>query len=240
MSRFFWLREDRAATARYTGDFNAGRKWSLPGARCSACGATWSATGHQYPSVDLSHLPERGEFEKPRSEPYAELARLRERVRLLAPPTATLPPGTGFGPLVGTARGDLGPLTWQGNYLLLLRRDTLDRLQAEGARGLLGCRTELQWKQRNPPEFLELQIEPHGQLHPDCIPSDVPPPCTTCGRYGISRPDEPMIDASSLPSELDLFRVGNFATMLVGTERFMDAVRRLDLDGISFRELPTR
>jgi len=34
--------------------------------------------------------------------------------------------------------------------------------------------------------------------------------------------------------------VGNFATMIVGTERFMEAVRRLDLDGLTFRELPTR
>ena len=34
--------------------------------------------------------------------------------------------------------------------------------------------------------------------------------------------------------------MGNFATMIVGTERFMEAVRRLDLDGLTFRELPTR
>jgi hypothetical protein len=34
--------------------------------------------------------------------------------------------------------------------------------------------------------------------------------------------------------------VGNFATMPIGTEHFMDALRRLALDGITFRELPTR
>jgi hypothetical protein len=34
--------------------------------------------------------------------------------------------------------------------------------------------------------------------------------------------------------------VGNFATMLIGTERFMDAVRRLELDGLTFHELPAR
>jgi len=37
-----------------------------------------------------------------------------------------------------------------------------------------------------------------------------------------------------------LFRVGNFATMLVCTELFMEAVRRLELDGITFLELPAR
>jgi hypothetical protein len=34
--------------------------------------------------------------------------------------------------------------------------------------------------------------------------------------------------------------VGNLATMVIGTERFMEAVRRLELDGIRFHELPTR
>ncbi|MFP2926063.1 double-CXXCG motif protein [Pyxidicoccus sp. 3LG] len=240
MTRYFWLREDRAATARHKGGFNAGHRWGLPGASCDACGVTWSSSGHLYPAVDLSRLPAQGEFEEPRPEPFAEFARLRELVRPLAPPSATLPPGTGFGPLVGTAHGDLGPLTWQGSSLLLLRRDTLERLHAEGIRGLLGARTELRWRQKNPPEMLELQLEPHGRLHPDCIPPDEPPPCQTCGRFGLTRPDEPILDAVSLPTDLDLFRVGNFATMLIGTERFMEAVRRLELEGITFRELPTR
>ncbi|SET60546.1 Protein of unknown function (Gmx_para_CXXCG) [Myxococcus fulvus] len=40
--------------------------------------------------------------------------------------------------------------------------------------------------------------------------------------------------------DLDLFRVGNFATMVIGTERFRDSVLRLGLDGLTFRELPTR
>lgn len=240
MTRFFELRENRAATARYSGDLDARRRWRLPGARCATCGATWSASGHQYPAVDLSQLPERGEFEKPRPEPFPEFARLRERVRPLAPPDAKLPPGTGFGPLVGTAHGDLGPLTWQGDYLLLLRRDTLERLQTEGIRGLLGCRTELRWRQKDPPELLELQLEPHGRLHPDCLPPDLPPPCATCGRLGLQLPDAPILDAASLPTDLDLFRIGNFATVIVGTERFMAAARRMELDGITFRELPTR
>jgi uncharacterized double-CXXCG motif protein len=123
---------------------------------------------------------------------------------------------------------------------LLVRRDALERLQAEGVRGLLACPTALRFRQKNPPELLELQVEPHGQLHRDCIPPDEPPPCPTCGRFGLTRPDEPLLDAASLPTDRDLFRIGNFATMMVGTERFMEAVRRLELDGITFHELPTR
>ncbi|WP_164017478.1 double-CXXCG motif protein [Pyxidicoccus trucidator] len=239
MSRFFWVDEDDAVAAKHGGEAHGAHKWGLPGARCHTCGATWGGAGHQYPSVDLSQLPERKEFERARPEPFTEFARLRELVRPLAPPNATLPPGTRFGPLVGTAFGKLPAFSWIIE-VLLVRRETLERLQAEGVRGLLGCRTELRFRQKNPPELLELQIEPLGRLHPDCIPSDVPPPCTTCGRLDLTRPDEPILDAASLPTDLDLFRVGNFATMVIGTERFIEAVRRLELDGLTIRELPTR
>ena len=242
MTRYFWLGEDEAATVLFNGSFDAAHKWGLPGVSCPGCGTTWSSWGHLYPCVDLARLSksEAGAFEKARPEPFSEFVRLRELVRPLAPPNVALPPGTTFGPLVGRASGAFGPFAWQGSSLLLVRHDALERLQTEGVRGLLGCRTELRFRQKDPPELLELQIEPHGRLHPDCIPPDEPPPCVTCGRFGLTRPDEPILDAASLPPALDLFRVGNFATMIIGTERLRDAVQRLELHGITFRELPTR
>jgi uncharacterized double-CXXCG motif protein len=240
MARFYWMREDKAAAALHGGSFDAWHPWRLPGVSCPTCGATWSDVGHYYPSIDLSHLAERKEFVKARPEPFAEFARLRELVRPLAPPNAELPPGTGFGPVTGSASGRFGPLAWVGELKLLVRRDALERLQAEGVRGLQACPTALRFRRKDAPELLELQVEPHGRLHPDCIPPEVPPPCSTCGRHGFSRPDEPLLDAASLPTDMDLFRVGNFATMVIGTEHFMEAVRRLELDGITFRELPVR
>lgn len=241
MPRYFWLLEDWTALAAYKGDFNAAHKWSLPGlAKCPGCSVTWASTGHNYPAVDLSALPEQEAFLKARPESFTEFVRLRELVRPLTPPGVALPPGAAFGPLVGTARGDLGPLTWQGSYLLLLRRDTFERLHTEGVRGLVGQKAELRFRQKEPPEYLELQVEPRGQLHPDCYPPDLPPPCDTCGRFKLTLPDDPILDAASLPTDRDVFRVGNFATVMVGTERFKEAVQRLELEGITFRELPTR
>jgi len=240
MTRFFWLLEDEAAMTHFNGHFDATNKWRLPGVKCSGCGVTWGDWGHAYPSADLSQLPERARFVRAWPVSIEELARLRELVRPLVPGGMEIPPGTGLGPLVGTASGKFGPLAWQGSSLLLVRRDALERLHAEGVKGLLGCRTELRFRHKEPPELLELQVEPHGQLHPDCIPADVAPPCPTCGRYSFTRPDEPLLDAASLPTDRDLFRVGNFATMIIGTERLMEAVRRLELPGITFREVPTR
>ncbi|WNZ61244.1 double-CXXCG motif protein [Myxococcus sp. MxC21-1] len=239
--RVFELSQDSAMWPRINGSFNAAHKWGLPGlAGCPGCGVTWASSGHQYPAVDLSNLPAQSEFLKARPEPFEEFARLRELVRPLAPPGALLPPGTVFGPLVGTASGRFADFETQGSMLLVVRREALERLQMEGVCGLVGCKTELRFRQKDPPELLELQLEPRGQLHPDCYPPELPPPCDTCGRFKLTLPDAPILDAASLPTDRDVFRVGNFATVMVGTERFKEAVQRLELEGITFRELPTR
>ncbi|AGC48949.1 hypothetical protein MYSTI_07677 [Myxococcus stipitatus DSM 14675] len=240
MSRFFWVNEDRASAEKHGGEVDGWRPLALPGVNCHTCGATWSDVGHDYPSVDLTQLPERRELERARPEPFPEFARLREAVRPLTPPQAQLPPGTGFGPLVGRAWGEFGPIAWAGGLTILMRRDGLEHLQAEGVRGLKGFRTELRFRQKPPPDLLELELEPRGRLHPDCIPPDVPPPCPICGRHGFMRPEAPILEAASLPQEVDLFRVGDFATMVIATERCREAVRSLGLDGFTFQELPTR
>lgn len=239
MARFYDLDEDKAS--RQTGNINATHRWGLPGLRqCPGCGVTWAGTGLHYPCVDLSSLPEREEFVKARPEPFDEFSRLRELVRPLAPTGALLSPGTEFGPLVGSALGTFGPFFFQNPWTLLVQPAVLERLESEGVRGLKGCRTELRFRQKKSPELLELQIEPRGLLHPDCIPPEARIACVRCGRQGFSLPEEPILDAASLPEDLDLFRLANFATVIVATERFKAAVERLELGELVFTELPVR
>ncbi len=171
---------------------------------------------------------------------FEAFERLREWVRPLVPPGVPIRPGTRFGPLVGSARGRFGQICLFYADALIIRREALEQLQAEGLRGLLGCRTELRFRQKEAPDLLELQIEPHGLLHPDCIPPDKRTPCAKCGRWGFSLPKEPLLDTASLPTHLDLFRLANFTTVIVATERFVDTVRRLQFEEVSFRELPLR
>jgi uncharacterized double-CXXCG motif protein len=124
--------------------------------------------------------------------------------------------------------------------VLLVRREVLEQLQAEGVRGLMGCRTELRFRQKNPPELLELELWPRGRLHESCLPPR-PPPCNRCGRDGFRRPEQPILDAKSLPENVDLFRLDNFETLIVGSERFVAAVHRLQVtEGLVFSELPVR
>jgi uncharacterized double-CXXCG motif protein len=237
--KFYWLHEVRAP--RYSGSYNAGHRWMLPGAHCPVCDAIWSACAESYPSVDLTQLPDRDKYSPRLEEDYAEFERLREQVRPLVPPGAQLEPGSRFGPIEGTAQGEFGPLLLQNPWELLIRREVLEPLQAAGVRGLKGCRTELRFRRKNPPEILELELLPRGRLHPDCLPPDRPTPCAKCGRRGWRLPEQPMLEASSLPEDLDVFRVGDFATVLVGTERFVEAVRHLGYEqDILFREMPVR
>jgi uncharacterized double-CXXCG motif protein len=185
-------------------------------------------------------VPEEREFEEPRRETYEVFARLREVVQPLLPPGSPLEPGTRLGPLVGTATGRFGPFCFLNPWTPLMRREDLEQLQAEGLQGLQGVRHQLRFRQKNPPELVELQIEPHGLLHADCLPPDCPPPCLKCGRYAFSMPEEPLLAAASLPASLDLFRLANFTTMLIASERFVGTVQRLELDGVLFQALPVR
>jgi uncharacterized double-CXXCG motif protein len=237
MPRFYRLQEPR--TSRYTGDINIKRKWSLPGLRCPECGLTASGGFTSYPSVDLSSLPERGEYEESRVESFDEFVRLRERLRHLVSPAQQLLPGVGFGPLMGTATGTFSALFFHSLWAKLMEREALSQLQAEGVQGLRGFPTELRFRQKKHPELLELEILPQGRLHLDCKPQQ-PPPCGKCGLESFRFPDDPILDAASLPTHTDLFRLSDFETILIGTERLVEAVRRLNLDEVDIREVPVR
>ena len=237
--KFYWL--DEVRVPRFSGSYNAANKWGLPGVHCPRCDAIWSDGSEKYPSVDLSQLPERDKYSARLEKDYTEFERLREQVRPLAPGGVPLRPGTKFGPLEGTATGEFGPLLLQNPWMLLMKREALEALQAAEVQGLKGCRTALRFRLKNPPELLELEVLPRGQLHPDCLPQDRSPPCTKCGRQGWKLPEAPILEAASLPKDLGVFRVGNFPTVLVGSEHFVEAARRLGFEqDVLFRELPVR
>ncbi|QRK08995.1 hypothetical protein JQX13_02155 [Archangium violaceum] len=236
--RYFRIKGDRGSD--YTGYIDGSYKWGLPGIICPACKATWSAGSKAYPSVDLTPVAFLADFEKARAEPLDEYERLSELVRPLLPPGAVLEPGATFGSFVGRAQGFFGPLVSPDPWWLLVRREALEKLQAEGVRGLKGCPTVLRFRQRNSPELLDLELLPVGCLHPDCLPTNRKPACPRCGRNSTPLPDDLMLDATTLPSHLDLFRLEDYSSVIICTERFVDACRRLGLDGVVFHPLPAR
>jgi uncharacterized double-CXXCG motif protein len=234
---YFRVKEDRAAG--YTGDVDAAHKWKLPGIICCpACKVTWGTNTKAYPAVDLTPVAALADFEKARAEPPEEYEKPRELIRPLLPAGAVVEPGSAFGPLIGRAQGRFGPLVSPYPWWLLVQREALEKLQAEGLWGLKGCRTQLRFRQRNSPELLELELLPVGRAHADCLPADRRPRCSRCGRFGLTLPNNLILDAATLPSDLDVFRLEDFATVIVCTERFVEACQRLELDGVAFHPLP--
>ncbi|HEX8441893.1 MAG TPA: double-CXXCG motif protein [Archangium sp.] len=68
-----------------------------------------------------------------------------------------------------------------------------------------------------------------------CAPAQPPAPASP------STAAQPLLlEASSLPDHLEVFRLEDFSTLVVCTERFAEVCQRLGLDGIAFHPLPTR
>jgi uncharacterized double-CXXCG motif protein len=239
--KFYRSRQD--PSPRYTGNLDATHLWGLPGVEpCPTCRTGGGVVGLEYPCVDLSGLPPQ-ELKKLSDSwpvPREEFSRLRELVRPLAPPDAVLKPGTHFGPLTGSGSGHFGQLFMQDPWSLYARREALEHLKEAGLRGLHGCPLNVRFRVKRPPELLELQLELHGQFHPDCLPADPRPPCPKCGNDFLKLPAHPVLALESLPTSLDVFRLAAWSTLIIVTERMVDAVRRLDLDGLIFQELEVR
>ena len=236
---YFRIQEDKSAG--YTGYVDASHKWGLPGVLdCPACKETWGDNSKSYPSVDLTSVAALADFENAWPKPIEEYERMCELVRPLLPPGALLEAGAAFGPLKGKAQGRFGPLFTDFSELLLVQREALDKLQAEGLQGLKGCRTELRFRQRNSPELLELELLSVGRLHPGCLPPNPQPACPRCGRIMHDLPDVPILDASTLPEHLDLFRLEDYSNVNICTGRFVEACQRLGLDGVVFHPLEAR
>ncbi|WP_205525414.1 double-CXXCG motif protein [Pyxidicoccus trucidator] len=238
----FYEAETDASTG-YTGYLDAVHRWGLPGVQpCPTCRTGGGSPSLAYPCVDLSSLPEHElkKLSNPWPVPREEISRLAELVQPFAPPWALLKPGAQFGPLTGSGSGRFGMLFMQSSWSLYLRREALEQLRAAGVRGLHGCLIQVGFRGKNAPELLELQLELHGRIHPSCLPEGRKPPCPTCGNDRLKVPSPIVLDAASLPADVDVFRMAEAWTVILVTERFVDAVAGLGLDGVKFQELETR
>ncbi|WP_043709173.1 double-CXXCG motif protein [Corallococcus macrosporus] len=240
--RFYRVEGD--AASRFTGDLSrAAHKWGLPGVEpCAACGVGGGWAGLQYPCVDLSGFSkaELKPYSDPWPVPFEVFARLRERIRTLAPEGAVLEPGTRLGPLTGTAAGAFGPITLQ-DWTLVARDDALAALHGAGLQGLTGCRLDVTFRDKSPPVLRELQLALHGRIHPDCFTQPRASNCAKCGSEASERlPDTYWLAQETLPTQVDLFRLRDYPTLIIATERTVDAADRLKLEGVTFQPVDAR
>ena len=216
-------------------EIDAQHKWTLPGVKCDACGATWSTTGIEYPTVDISNEPFAKEYENGWPVSVAELEQRISRIRSHFSANAILPPGAEFGHLTGRAAGRFADFVWLSPWTLLIKRDVYARLRSRNVLMPQAVTPELRLTRDQRPDLLELEIQPLALLAPaSFLPNGEP--CASCGREG-RKVETPIVSRDSVPTETDLFRPRNFPTYVLGTERFKEAVEELNLTGMVFREL---
>lgn len=224
---YFELRPDDLPNG---GVLDARHRWSLPGVSCDACGATWAMTGIAYPTIDLSQLSTQGDYLNPRVVDLQTFLTLRDVVGQLLPPEAVIVPGTEFGPLVGRASGAFEDFAWLNPWTLLASERCAMALTDTEVHLPVSALAQIDAKKAV--ALHEYEIEPLGVLAGVDAPI-----CTSCGRAAILLPPDPILLGSSMPPNRDLFRLKDAPTLIVATNRFVDAVHRLGLRGLNMRPL---
>lgn len=218
-----------------TGRIDATHTWSLPGVFCPHCGETWGNAGLQYPTVDLSHLPGEKTYRQPATVHWNEFGSLCSSLTSLMEPDALLLPGTQFGPLVGRGHGRfVADFAWVNLWTLLVTKEAFGWL-ADRVPNLNGTSPDLKFANERP-TLLELYLPPRGELVLP-PPDDGEDPCSLCRREPRSLPDELVIERSSVPDNLHIFRAHNFTTVVLATDRFVKAVADLGLVGLVFKQV---
>ncbi|MFY1826664.1 double-CXXCG motif protein [Myxococcus fulvus] len=240
-----YFRVEQEPASRYSGELNAAPRWGLPGVEpCPLCGLSGATLGLEYPCADLSSLPskELARLSDPSPVSQGELERLRELVRPFVPANAVLDAGAELGPLTGTGSGTFGSLYMPAAWSLCLRREAMEALQKEGIRGLLGAPVSVKFRTQSPPSLMSLQMDVQGRFHPEALTWTRKPPCPRCGISDVEgpMPDPIVLESGSLPDGVDLFRLADAPGVIIATERFLESVNRLSLDGATFRAVEAR
>lgn len=210
-------------------------KWTLPGVKCSTCGTTWSTTGIEYPTVDISNEPFAHEYTSDSPIPIEHFETLIAKLRSRFPSALSLQPGTEFGRFVGRASGPFPDFTYPAPWTVLITRHAYALLSAKNVRMPPAVAADLRLPRDQVNDLWELEIQPLASLHPDSFLQGADP-CRRCRREG-QEVIIPIIDRGSIPTDQDIFRPHNFPTYILATERFKNAVEELSLTGMIFREL---
>lgn len=194
-------------------------------------------TGVEYPAIDLSSLPTINRYLDRRPVSVEELNALRLPVKSLLHPDAITPPGTDFGPLIGKAWGKFGDFAWLNPWTMLMRRSTFETLDSNGVRlPKLGIKPDLKFRSKSYPDLVEPQVELLADLFPASFSPSESMNCLACGR-NPKRIERFIIDGSSVPSHVDLFRSRDHPTKILATENFVDVVQKFNMTDIMFTDV---
>jgi uncharacterized double-CXXCG motif protein len=235
--KMFEIREDQFR--KKAGYIDAGHKWGLPGVICPVCKSTWATISLEYPGVDLTDFADKKLYRKARPEPLSEFLRLRQKIADAFPQLPVLEPGANFGPSVGKAVGGrLDGFVWRAWWTICLEASALEKLKESDLLLPNLVKAELKFKKEEQ-EVFEFDLPLESKLTNGVYDGIQLKYCDACGRDSSSKPKEMLIDKASIPNDVDIFRVSNFTTIILVTERFVKAVTNLDIKGAVFEEVIT-
>lgn len=215
-------------------------KWGLPGVSCNVCNQIWSNVGIEYPSIDISELSISKKLENGWVAPLSELKSFQSKIRNTFTEYKIFPPGTEFGCLVGKEvgrkRGYFNDFIWNSPWTIIIGETTLDKLHVKEINLPQTNEPIIKFKTQ-PQKVYEFEVLPFGNLLNPIYENSRDIACLGCERIGVSMPREIVVEKVSIPIDLDVFRLTNFSTIIVVTERFVEAVKRHELKGAIFNEI---
>lgn len=234
MMKLFSLEMDYSE--RSAGRIDGHHKWSLPGVTCPFCGSSWSSAGLEYPGIDLGTLRDEHLYRKARNEPLNVYLSLGQQITKEFPELTILKPGTLFGPIVGKTVGRVEGFIWQTSWTVCLERTAMEKLNESDLSLPISVKVE-QTPNVETREVYEFHLPLKGHLINGVYDGLQRVYCTACGRDSASLPNQIQIAITSIPSDFDIFRVTNFNTLVLVTERFVETVRKLKIRGACFQEV---
>lgn len=220
-----------------SGWIDANHRWNLPGVDCPACKSAWGTTGLEYPSIDLTGLGEEVFYREARCEPLTKYLYLRKKIAESFPELPLLMPGTTFGSLVGIAISNyLEGFVWRAWWTICLEAEALSKLNESNLSLPVMVKADLSLTESTK-EVFEFNLPLTGRLSNPVYDGIQPDYCSACGRDSGTLPDEIQVDRSSLSNDFDIFRLTNFTTIILATERFVEAVNSQQIKGAVFREV---
>lgn len=218
----------------------ASHKWSLPGVSCNICNQIWSNVGIEYPSIDISEMAFSKKLEKGWVASLAEFESFQTEIGKTFAEYKIFPPGTEFGCLVGKEvgrkSGYFNDFIWNLPWTIIMNEIALNKLQIEKLNLPQTIKPIIKFKTQ-PQKIYEFEVLPLGNLLNTIYENSQDKACLGCGRIGGSMPSEIVVEKKSIPDDLDIFRLSNFSTIIVTTERFVETVNRLELRGALFNEI---
>lgn len=82
------------------------------------------------------------------------------------------------------------------------------------------------------------KIEPRALMDPSAFPHELPK-CSTSGHVRWELPKQIVIQESSIPSDVDIFRERVATALILATDRFVQAVKQLELTGLELNQVKT-